>query len=202
MNKDMHHDSLGRYIGVYGDTIDFSVEAAIYTNVRIVRDFPKESISFYDISTLYAKHDVLHAMIEEIVSLHKGKFVSKVIGLEARGFVLLGAVADALHAGAVMARKPEKLPLVGNTATYEKEYGVDSISIPADTIVEEDTVLIHDDILATGGTAKAAIQLAKEAGAKKVLFNCIIEIVSEGLEGRKAISEAYPDVVITSLIKL
>ena len=63
-------------------------------------------------------------------------------------------------------------------------------------------VLIHDDILATGGTAKAAIQLAKEAGAKTILFNCIIEIVSEGLEGRKAILEAYPDVVITSLIKL
>lgn len=202
MDKDIRHDYLGRYIGMYGEEIDFSVEAAIYMNVRTVKDFPKAGINFYDISTLYAKYDVLHAMIEEIVSLHKGKFVSKVIGLEARGFVLLGAVADALHAGAVMARKPEKLPLAANTVTYDKEYGKDSISIPADTIVEGDTVMIHDDILATGGTAKAAIQLAKEAGAKKVLFNSIIEIVSEGLEGRKAILEAYPDVVITSLIKL
>ncbi len=202
MDKDIRHDSLGRYIGVYGDTIDFSVEAAIYTNVRTVRDFPKEGINFYDVSTLYARYDVLNAMIEEIVSLHKGKHVTKVVGLEARGFVLLGAVADALHAGAVMARKPEKLPLIGYTATYEKEYGKDAISLPADTIVEGDTVLIHDDILATGGTAKAAIQLAKGAGAKTILFNCIIEIVSEGLEGRKAILESYPDVVITSLIKL
>lgn len=202
MDKDIRHDSLGRYIGMYGEEIDFSVEAAIYMNVRTVKDFPKAGINFFDVSTLYAKHDVLNAMIEEIVSLHKGKHVTKVIGLEARGFVLLGALADALHAGAVMARKPEKLPLVGYTATYEKEYGVDSISLPADTIVAGDTVLIHDDILATGGTAKAAIQLAKDAGAKTILFNCIIEIVSEGLEGRKEILDAYPDVVITSLIKL
>lgn len=199
---DTRHDSLGRYIGVYGDELDFSAEAAIYTNIRTVKDFPKPGINFFDVTPLFGSYNVLCAMLEEIVILHKGKGISKVIGLESRGFVLLGAIATAIYAGAVMARKPEKLPLVGQTATYEKEYGVDSISLPKDAISEGETVLIHDDILATGGTAIAAIKIAKEAGAKSIFFNCIIEIVSEGLEGRKAILEAYPDVVITSLIKL
>lgn len=159
-------------------------------NLRNIPDYPKAGIQFQDVSTLFKNADCLRQMAEEIVRLYKDKGITKVVGVESRGFVLGGIVAAALGAGFVMCRKPGKLPGTTRKASYEKEYGYDSIEIHEDAITPDDVVLVHDDLLATGGSMKAACQLVKTFHPKQVFVNFLIELNMEGLTGRQEL-EGY-----------
>lgn len=150
--------------------------------IRNVPDFPIKGIQFKDITTALTKPECLKWMRDEMVDRYKDLGITKVVGIESRGFILAPAVAIEIGAGFVPIRKPGKLPADTVEVSYAKEYGVDVIQIHKDALNENDIVLIHDDILATGGSMSAAIQLVKKLGVKKIYVNCIIEL--EGLNGR------------------
>lgn len=161
-------------------------------DVRNVPDFPKKGIQFKDITTVIANPDELRFMRDEIVKIYSGKGITKVAGIESRGFILAPAVAIELGAGFVPIRKPNKLPAETIQVSYEKEYGVDVIQIHKDALTPNDIVLIHDDILATGGSLAAAIELVRKLGVKKIYVNCLIEL--EGLNGRELLKDSQVDV--------
>jgi adenine phosphoribosyltransferase len=123
-------------------------------------------------------------MEDELYEIYKDKGITKIVGIESRGFIIASALAFKLGAGVVLARKPGKLPFTTIKESFTKEYGVDTIEMHIDSIEENDVVLIHDDLLATGGTAKACWQLVKHFNPKQIYMNFIIEIKDEGLHGR------------------
>lgn len=168
-------------------------------NLRNVPDFPIKGIQFKDVSTLFKDAECLRIMVEELYEIYKDKGITKVVGIESRGFIVGAALAYRLGAGFVMCRKPGKLPAETRKATYMKEYGKDTIEIHTDAITEDDVVLLHDDLLATGGSMKAAYDLVKEFNPKKVYINFIIELTIEGLNGRAVFND---DTEITILIKI
>lgn len=129
--------------------------------------------------------------------MYKDKGITKVVGIESRGFILGGALAARLGAGFIMARKPGKLPAEVIEETYMKEYGTDTIQLHKDAIDENDVVLLHDDLLATGGTMAATHRLVRKAGAKNTYINFVIEL--KDLNGRKAFPD---DVEVTTLLEL
>ena len=153
-------------------------------NLRCIPDFPKKGINFRDVTTLYKNAECLQIMLDELYEMYKAKGITKVVGIESRGFVIAAALADRLKAGVVLARKPGKLPATVIKQSFSKEYGVDTVEMHLDSIDENDVVLIHDDLLATGGTAKATWRLVKHFNPKKIYMNFIIEIKDEGLHGR------------------
>ena len=155
-------------------------------NLRVIPDFPIPGIQFQDISTLFNNPECLHIMRDEVVDIYKDKGITKVVGLESRGF-LLGPV-----------RKPGKLP--GNVISYDytKEYGTDTICMISDSIGENDVVLIHDDLLATGGSMRAAYELVKKFNPKKIYISFIIELTIEGLHGRDVFADT--DAEISTLL--
>lgn len=167
-------------------------------NLRVVPDFPIPGIQFQDITTLFDKPECLHLMRDETVELYRNKGITKVIGLESRGFMLGAVVASELNAGFVMARKPNKLPGKVISVEYDKEYGKDTICMTSDAIATDDIVLVHDDLLATGGSMRAAIDLVKQFNPKKIYVNFIIELTIEGLHGRDLLN----DVEITTLMRI
>ena len=166
-------------------------------SLRTVPDFPVKGILFWDVTTMFKDAACLRELEETLYQLYKDKGITKVVGLESRGFVMGPALAVRLGAGFVMARKPGKLPAETISETYDKEYGHETIEIHKDAITPDDVVLIHDDLLATGGTVAAAARLVSRFGPKKTLINFIIEI--EELEGRKVLPEG---VEVTSVIKV
>lgn len=166
-------------------------------NLREIPDFPKPGILFYDVTTLFKNPECLQGMIDELYEMYKDKGITKVVGIESRGFILGGALAARLGAGFIMARKPGKLPAEVIEETYAKEYGTDTIQLHKDAISPEDVVLLHDDLLATGGTMAAAHRLVKRCGVKQAYVNFVIEL--EGLKGRKTFDE---NVEVTTLLKL
>lgn len=168
-------------------------------NLRNVPDFPIKGIQFKDVSTLFKDAECLRIMVEELYEIYKDKGITKVVGIESRGFIVGAALAFRMGAGFVMCRKPGKLPAETRKATYMKEYGKDTIEIHTDAITEDDVVLLHDDLLATGGSMKAAYNLVKEFNPKKVYINFIIELTIEGLNGRAVFND---DTEITTLIKI
>ena len=153
-------------------------------NLRCIPDFPKKGINFRDVTTLYKNAECLQIMLDEMYELYKDKGITKVVGIESRGFIMGAALAAKLGAGMVMARKPGKLPSTVIKESFSKEYGVDTVEMHIDSITPDDVVLIHDDLLATGGTAKATYKLVQHFNPKKVYMNFIIEIHDEGLHGR------------------
>ncbi|MBQ7350779.1 MAG: adenine phosphoribosyltransferase [Bacteroides sp.] len=169
----------------------------LLSNLREIPDFPIPGILFYDVTTLFKNAECVQEMIDALYELYKDKGITKVVGIESRGFILGGALAARLGAGFILARKPGKLPAETIEETYEKEYGTDSIQIHKDAINEEDVVLLHDDLLATGGTMAAAYRLVQKCGAKQSFVNFIIEL--ENLNGRKAFPE---NVEVETLLKL
>ena len=169
----------------------------LLANLREIPDFPIPGILFYDVTTLFKNAECLQEMLDSLHELYKDKGITKVVGIESRGFILGGALAASLGAGFIMARKPGKLPAETIEETYAKEYGTDCIQIHKDAIDENDVVLLHDDLLATGGTMAAAYRLVQKCGAKKSLINFVIEL--DGLNGRNAFPE---DVEIETLLKL
>lgn len=151
-------------------------------NLRTIPDFPIKGILFFDVTTLFKDAECLKIMVDELYEYYKDKGITKVVGIESRGFVLGGALAEKLGAGLIMARKPGKLPAEVVEETYEKEYGKDTIQIHKDALNENDVVLLHDDLLATGGTMAAAERLVEKFRVKKTYVNFIMEITD--LNGR------------------
>ncbi|MBO7603713.1 MAG: adenine phosphoribosyltransferase [Bacteroidales bacterium] len=149
----------------------------LISTIRIVPDFPVAGIQFFDVTTMFKNPEAFEEVISRICSLYADKGITKVAGIESRGFIAGAAVAARLGAGFVPIRKPGKLPARTVSESYSKEYGTDTIEIHADAISPDDVVLIHDDILATGGTASAAVRLVKSFGPKAVYTNFIIDII-------------------------
>ena len=168
-------------------------------NLRCIPDWPKKGVNFRDVTTLFKSPECLREITHEMYELYKDKGITKIVGIESRGFVMSSALALKLGAGIVLCRKPGKLPCDTVQESYAKEYGKDTIEIHRDAIDENDVILLHDDLLATGGTMKAACNLVKKFHPKKVYCNFIIELVNEGLNGRDSFDE---DIEITSLIKI
>jgi len=164
--------------------------------IRNIPDFPQKGIQFKDITPVLKDPEALRFIKDEIVKLYRDKGITQVIGLESRGFIIGPAVAMELGAGFVPERKPGKLPAETIEISYNKEYGTDVMQLHKDALSKEDIVLIHDDLLATGGTMEAAIKLVKKLGVKKIYANCIIELVD--LNGRSFLDK---DVETTTLIE-
>ena len=169
----------------------------LLANLREIPDFPIPGILFYDVTTLFKNAECLQEMLDSLYEIYKDKGITKVVGIESRGFILGGALAARLGAGFIMARKPGKLPAETIEETYAKEYGTDCIQIHKDAINENDVVLLHDDLLATGGTMAATYRLVQKCGAKQAYINFVIEL--EELNGRKAFPES---VEVETLLKL
>lgn len=167
-------------------------------NLRCIPDFPKKGINFRDVTTLYKNAECMKIMLDELEAIYKDKGLTKIVGIESRGFVMASALAGRLGCGMVMARKPGKLPSTVIKESFSKEYGVDTIEMHIDSIEPDDVVLIHDDLLATGGTAKAAYKLVEHFNPKKVYMNFIIEITDEGLHGR----DLFDGIELTTLLTI
>ena len=166
-------------------------------NLRCIPDFPQKGINFRDVTTLFKNPESMQIMLDELYELYKDKGITKIVGIESRGFVMASALAIKLGAGVVLCRKPGKLPAETIQESYSKEYGTDTIEIHKDAINAEDVVLLHDDLLATGGTMKAAYNLVQKFNPKKTFINFIIEIKDEGLHGRDIFDK---DTEITTLL--
>ena len=165
-------------------------------NLRCVPDFPRKGINFRDVTTLYKSAECMKEMLDEMERLYKDKGITKIVGVESRGFVMAAALAGRLGCGVVLARKPGKLPATVIKESFSKEYGVDTVEMHLDSINKDDVILIHDDLLATGGTAKATYKLVEHFHPKKVYMNFIIEITDEGLHGR----DLFDGIELTTLI--
>ena len=165
-------------------------------NLRCIPDFPRKGINFRDVTTLYKSAECMKEMLDEMERLYKDKGITKIVGVESRGFVMASALAGRLNCGVVLARKPGKLPAAVIKESFSKEYGVDTVEMHLDSINENDVVLIHDDLLATGGTAKATYKLVQYFHPKKVYMNFIVEITDEGLHGR----DLFEDIELTTLL--
>ena len=165
--------------------------------LRIVPDYPVKGIMFFDVTTLFKDPECFREIIDALVEEFKDKGITKVAGIESRGFIAGAALADRLGAGFVPIRKPGKLPAETLSETYQKEYGTDTLEIHTDAIGPDDVVLVHDDILATGGTASATVSLVRRFNPKAVYASFIIDIID--------IPRATPipeDVPVSALLQL
>jgi adenine phosphoribosyltransferase len=154
--------------------------------IQDIPDFPKPGIVFKDITPLFLDHDALQFAIDELAAYTHSQLIEYVVSAEARGFVLGAAVAAAAGAGFILARKPGKLPREISSVEYQLEYGVDALEVHADAIRDGARVLVHDDLLATGGTAGALCALVEQAGG--VVAGCAFVIELAFLEGRKRLA--------------
>jgi len=157
---------------------------SLIANLRTINDFPIPGILFWDVTTLFKDATCLKELEDTLYEMYKDKGITKVVGIESRGFIMGAALAIRLGAGFVMARKPGKLPAETIEETYDKEYGKDTIQIHRDAIDENDVVLLHDDLLATGGTMNAAYKLVKRFQPKAIYINFLIEL--KDLKGRES----------------
>ncbi len=150
--------------------------------IREVPDFPKPGILFYDITTLLKDARAFRAVLDELAARYRGKKVEKIVGIESRGFILGGPLADRIGAGFVPVRKPGKLPADSFEVKYNLEYGSNSLAIHRDAVRMGERVLVVDDLLATGGTAAATVHLLRQLGAEIVGLAFLVELTS--LKGR------------------
>ena len=144
--------------------------------IREVPDYPKPGILFYDLTTLLQNPGAFHGLVDELCDHYAGQKVDAVVGIEARGFILAPALAYRLEAGFVPVRKPKKLPAKAVSVSYQLEYGTDTLEIHADAIKPGQSVLISDDLLATGGTAAATVELVRKLGGKVVGASFAVEL--------------------------
>ena len=165
-------------------------------SVRNIPDFPIPGIQFKDVTTLFKDAVILQEILNGLYEIYKDKGITKVVGIESRGFILGPLLAVRLNAGFIPIRKPGKLPAAVFEESYEKEYGTDSVQIHQDAIDSEDIVLLHDDLLATGGTMQAAVRLIEKFNPQKIYVNFLIEL--EDLKGREGFA---PNIQIDSIIK-
>ena len=167
-------------------------------NLRCIPDWPIKGVMFRDVTTLFKNPNALKEINNELFELYKDKGITKIVGIESRGFVMSSALAVRLNAGIVLCRKPGKLPCRTVQESYAKEYGMDTIEIHEDAINENDVILLHDDLLATGGTMQAACNLVRKFHPKKIYCNFLIELDSEFPNSRDTFDK---DIEITSLLK-
>lgn len=170
----------------------------LLNNLRCIPDWPIKGVNFRDATTLFKSAECIRIITDELYDLYKDKGITKIVGIESRGFVMSSAAAIRLGAGIVLCRKPGKLPCETIQMSYAKEYGIDTIEIHKDSITEDDVILLHDDLLATGGTMKAACDLVRKFHPKKVYCNFIIELQSEFPNARDIFDD---DIEVTSLLK-
>lgn len=163
--------------------------------IRDIPDFPSKGIIFRDLTTLLKDGEALKVMSDALIDLYKNKGITKIVGIESRGFIGGSIMAYGLGCGFVPARKPGKLPSVTIKKAYAKEYGVDTIELHSDAINENDVVLLHDDLLATGGTMRACYDLVRSMNPKKIYVNFVVELTA--LHGR----DVPADCEVTSLLK-
>ncbi len=164
--------------------------------IRDVPNFPKEGIIFKDITPLLGNPDALRKAGEMLLeTCPTGIHIDKVVGVESRGFIYGMWLAEKLNAGFVPVRKPNKLPAEKISQTYALEYGTDALEMHADAIRKGDVVIIHDDVLATGGTAEAVAKLVEKAGGKVLMFSFLIELAF--LNGRNKLSPHKVCAVLT-----
>ena len=167
----------------------------VKANIRDIVDFPIPGIVFKDLTTAFKNPDCMKFFEDEMYRLYKEKGITKVVGIESRGFIMAPVLGNKLGVGFVPILKKGKLPADVIEISYGKEYGEDIIQIHADSLDENDVVLIHDDLLATGGTMKAACDLVKKFGVKKIYVNFLVEL--DFLEGRKVFG---PEIEVESLL--
>ena len=167
----------------------------VKSNIRDIVDFPIPGIIFKDLTTAFKNPDCMKFFEDEMYRLYKDKGITKVVGIESRGFIMAPVLGNKLGVGFVPIRKKGKLPADVIEISYGKEYGEDVIQIHADSLDKNDVVLIHDDLLATGGTMKAACDLVKKFGVKKIYVNFLVEL--DFLEGRKVLG---PEIEVESLL--
>src|SRR3989344_2405125 len=149
-------------------------KAYLDARIRKIPNFPKEGILFYDVTTLFEDAACFKKMIDEMSKPYEGQKIDKVVGIDARGFLLASTMAYKLNSGISIVRKKGKLPHKTKQASYEKEYGPDIIEMHEDTIKPGEKIVITDDLLATGGTMSAAIDLVKQMGGEIAGLDFII----------------------------
>ena len=164
--------------------------------IREIPDYPKAGIRFQDITPLLANGEAFMAVTDNFAGYADSSIV--IAGIEARGFIFASAVANKLHSGFVPIRKAGKLPHTTISESYGLEYGTDTLEVHVDAVAKGMKVLLIDDVLATGGTIGAAIELMHRLGAEVVHVLALLEI--DGLEGRALLSAKYPDIPISSLV--
>ena len=157
---------------------------SLIASLRTVPDYPKKGILFWDVTTLFKDPAAFKEVEDILYEEYKDKGITKVAGIESRGFVMGAALASRLGAGFVLIRKPGKLPADTVSMEYELEYGRDRIEMHTDAITPDDVVLVHDDLLATGGTANAAIRLVQQFQPKQVYASFIIYLKDFGSAAR------------------
>ncbi len=163
--------------------------------IRDIVDFPIPGIVFKDLTTAFKNAECMKFFEKEMYKLYKDSGITKVVGIESRGFIMAPILGNKLGIGFVPVRKKGKLPAETIEVSYSKEYGTDTIQMHKDALSPEDVVLLHDDLLATGGTMKAACELVRKFGVKKIYVNFLVEL--DALEGRKLFDE---DIQVDSLI--
>jgi adenine phosphoribosyltransferase len=174
------------------------LDALLRSRVVDVPDFPQDGVVFKDISPLLADHVAFAGAVDAIVAHHGRGTIDKVVGIEARGFILAAPVAYHFGAGFVPVRKPGKLPLATHEEAYELEYGTNVLQVHQDAFEPGDRVLIVDDVLATGGTAAAGARLVAAAGADVVGLSVLLELTF--LNGRAAFNAEQPQVDVHALL--
>jgi adenine phosphoribosyltransferase len=172
-----------------------ALRTRVQQTLRAIPDYPKPGILFQDITPVLRDADLLHAVVAEMARPFQDQKVTHVLGIEARGFILGGAVATALGAGFAPARKPGKLPWERASESYDLEYGSDSLEAHRDALAAGDRVVVVDDVLATGGTARAAGQLTRQLGAELVGWSFLLEIA--GLGGRARLDSGETHVLVS-----
>ncbi len=160
-------------------------------HIRHVPDFPKAGNLFYDLTTLLRDRDGFRSAIDMLSTPYEGQGIDVVVGIESRGFILGGAVAERIRAGFIPIRKPGKLPSKALKETYDLEYGKDALEIHEDAVDNGQRVLIVDDVLATGGTAAAAAQLVKKLGGQLHGLAFLIELIALNGQSRLAGEKVY-----------
>jgi adenine phosphoribosyltransferase len=166
----------------------------IKKNIRNIPDFPKPGIQFKDITTVLKHPGFFSFIIDSLSESYMNRGITKVVCIESRGFILGGAIAAKIGAGFVPIRKPGKLPAATYSKKYALEYGTDTLEIHKDSLTANDIILLHDDLLATGGTAMASVDLLKNFGSLKIYLSFLCEL--DFLYGRKVLKEFE----VTSLI--
>lgn len=160
----------------------------VKNSIRNIPDFPIPGIQFKDITTALKDAEVLHYMADILYDYYKDKGITKVVGVESRGFILGSILAYKLNAGFVLLRKPGKLPAETHQVEYALEYGTDKLEVHKDAISADDVILLHDDLLATGGSAHAALQLLRKFGDNPIYVSFLINL--KDLNGISKLGEA------------
>ncbi|MDR8390933.1 adenine phosphoribosyltransferase [Aliifodinibius sp. S!AR15-10] len=178
------------------ESVNEAVLELLESEIRNIPDFPKPGIDFKDITPLLKNPDTLELTSQMLARPFRHNSIDYVVGIESRGFLFGTNLAQDLHAGFIPVRKPGKLPSQTVSQTYALEYGEDKVEMHSDALPDGAKVIIHDDLIATGGSARAATQLVEKLGAQVVGYSFILEL--EALQGRDLLSpDAHYEVLIS-----